>query len=182
MAERKNFVQVGYGALSVQELATRLGNSFTFFFPIKHRVHSVVGPVQVSYFRTLSKRWSLGAVASYTYIFSVTEEINQTPAGTTQTTRIGEDRPRFYTFMPSVQYNWINADFIKVYSGLSMGLLAAQRDRRPEQNYEDQPRWLTVPFGHLTLYGVRLGKRVGGYVEGGFGTHGLVTGGGFISF
>ncbi|KAA3437164.1 hypothetical protein [Rufibacter hautae] len=182
MPSRRNFVQVGYGALSLQEMATRIGNSFTLFYPVQHRVHQVIGPVQVSYHRALSERVSLGAVASYTSIHSVTEELSQDQGGQTQTTKVGEDRPSYYTIMPTVQYHWVRSDVVKLYSGISLGLLVAQRDRRPEQSDEDQRRFISIPFGQLTVCGVRVGRKVGGYLEGGLGAHGLLTGGVFFCY
>ncbi|WP_169788193.1 hypothetical protein [Rufibacter tibetensis] len=180
--ERNHLVQVGYGALSLQEIGVRIGNSSTLFFPVRKRVKQVVGPVQVSYSKALNTKWSIGAIASYTLIRSIREDIEENQSGETQFIKSGEDQSRFYTFMPTIQINWNKPALVQVYSGVSLGVLIV--DYKGWGNLGEETRHTTKAafLGHLNLLGIRIGKRVGGYVEGGIGTHGLATGGLYYSF
>ncbi|MBC3541107.1 hypothetical protein ACFSC6_02920 [Rufibacter sediminis] len=174
--EKKNYLQVGAGVVSLQELGVRLGNSFTLFFPVSHRVERVTGPLQVGYLREVHPTWKVGIISSYTYLRSSSFD-HTVEKGVVEKTKSGEERLEFYTFMPSVEHTWVKSHIAQLYSGLSLGLFVTKAEDRYFAENSTQHRTKAGYFGHLNLIGLRAGKRVGGYLELGFGVHGLLSGG-----
>ncbi|WP_207431450.1 hypothetical protein [Sabulibacter ruber] len=179
--ERRNLLQVGYVTLSLQEISTRLDNSFTFLFPVEARVRPLVGPVLVTYSRTVHPKWNIGGAASYTYIRAVADRLSRDQAGNVQSTIAQEERARFYTLMPTVQFTWARSHRARLYSGVSLGLVLFQEETKSIETAETWHQLEAGFLGHLNVFGVQVGKKVGGYLEGGFGVHGLVTAGLFHS-
>ncbi|AKQ46034.1 hypothetical protein TH63_10905 [Rufibacter radiotolerans] len=174
--KNKNYLLVGAGVASLQELATRLGNSFTLFFPVSRRVERAVGPLQVGYLREVDPKWKVGAISSYTYLKSISFH-HTDEQGEAVKTRSGEERLKVYTLMPTVEHTWARSEIVQLYSGVSLGLLVTKVEERSYAENTTRHRSKAAYLGHLNLLGLRVGKQVGVYLEGGFGVHGLVSGG-----
>lgn len=82
-------------------------------------------------------------------------------------------REHYLTLMPYVRLSWVNGRMVQCYSSLHLGYQLGS-----ERYYGmNRPVALGYFAGHLTLVGVRVGRRLFGYGEIGFGMRGLYVAG-----
>ena len=167
----KNEIYGSYGAASAQEIASFFDNMLAFpisFFLLSAESHSPVGPIMVGYRHYLNKQISIGIMGSYTayktdYRYTLKDSV------------IGTTDDKFYTVMVRGDYNFVNADYFQMYSGLSVGLTNFK------SNYADSTSSSGVSTTHLAyqvnVVGVRFGKNFGAFIELGFGYNGIFNGG-----
>jgi len=69
----------------------------------------------------------------------------------------------------------MNKPFLKLYSGVAIGV-TIDLNKATIDGSEFTDRKI-MPAGQLTLFGIRAGKALGGFLEFGVGTNGIVTAG-----
>jgi hypothetical protein len=79
---------------------------------------------------------------------------------------------RFYTFMARADYTYFRSDLWQLYSGCGLGVCII-RETAAEIDTE-QDFWFAF---HVNAFGVRVGKRVAGFIELGFGYNGIAAAG-----
>jgi hypothetical protein len=74
-------------------------------------------------------------------------------------------------------YHWLQKGILDLYSGLGLGWhFLKQEDERDDFSADPDPGGVRSGFAYqFTPFGIRLGKRLAGYVELGYGYKGLVA-------
>lgn len=123
------------------------------------------GAIGIGYNRYLSPRWTVGALVNY-HGFRTTINFENG-----QTAYLNDD---FYTFLARTDFRWVNQPAVQLYSGLSLG------GTWWSSGYE-QPSVNVIKTGffnmHFSPLGIRVGKQIGGFLEFGLGSNGLIAGG-----
>ncbi|MCC9165572.1 hypothetical protein [Pontibacter harenae] len=167
IAKGQHELYAGYGLLSGPVLVHYLGDAFLEAFFSGSSRKSFVGPIMLGYSYFVSDKVSVGLQGSYT---SFTSRETSTDNLTS--------RNYYYVLMPHTQYYWGDLGGAYFYSGAKAGV--CYKDRFPENGLDEQHRVILAL--HLTALGVRFGKKVGFYVEGGAGFDGVVNAGANIRF
>lgn len=83
---------------------------------------------------------------------------------------------QYYTIMPQVRFNWVTSDdnLFEMYSIFGFALTFVDETYT---NDVDTDGFYPVPGAHVTGLGLRFGNKFGGFIELGFGTKGLMSGG-----
>lgn len=76
--------------------------------------------------------------------------------------------------MIKLQLNYINKPMVRAYSGLSLGVSYIFSSVTDNKNISLSTKTIR-PAGQFTLMGIRVGKKLGGFGEFGFGTNGVVV-------
>ena len=123
------------------------------------------GAIGIAYNRYLAPRWTVGVVANY-HGFRTTINFDN-----------GETaflKDNFYTFLLQTDYRWVNQPAVQLYSGLGLG------GTWWKSSYEE-PNVSVISNGffnmQFTPLGIRVGKQIGGFLEFGIGSNGLISGG-----
>lgn len=152
-------VSIGYGVFPLPVVAAGIIDVFTFFYFSQGEDRDVVGPLMLNYTYGFEDRWSTGVLAVYTGYLVKDEG-----------TGALKYRNNYFSFMPRIDYHYSNDPNVDVYSGLALGATYLQL-----QNWEESDR-LLYAF-HINAIGIRFGRKVGGFLDIGFGMNGLVNGG-----
>ncbi len=83
---------------------------------------------------------------------------------------------QYFTIMPQVRFNWVTSDdnLFEMYSIFGFALTFV--DETYTNNVESDG-FYPVPGAQVTGLGLRFGDKFGGFVELGFGTKGMMSGG-----
>ena len=174
---QKNEVRISYGVLTSSELIQFLGEDFLataltggLYSPSNYRSSGAIG---VDYYYKLSKRWSIGA--NFTF-----EELKKDVSYDKNRTVAGNSKNNYFTFMPQTRFSYLNNNGIELYSGLSLGASLRAEKFTPSKNEttlegEDSSQ-LFLAF-QANLLGIRVGKKLGGFAELGFGNKGVINAG-----
>jgi hypothetical protein len=79
----------------------------------------------------------------------------------------------YYDFMVRGDYTYLRREWVQLYSGAGIGL-AVVIEGDVAEKYSDTEYWFAF---HVNAFGCRVGKRVAGFVELGFGYDGIVAAG-----
>ncbi|MCC9136903.1 hypothetical protein ACFSKU_05045 [Pontibacter silvestris] len=123
---------------------------------------SSAGPVMLGYNYGAGKRISVGVTGSYTTFSARFKESGDLDFSN-----------RYFTLIPRVDYHWAKRDNVDVYSGLGFGASLLH-------THYNEGRTNAQSIGaaiQVNCVGIRVGKKVGGFLEMGFGFNGLVNGG-----
>lgn len=131
-------------------------------------VRATRGAIGLGYNRYLAPRWTVGAMTNYqgfrtTMTFENSQELYL--------------KDNFYTFLLRTDYRWVNQPAVQLYSGIAMGgTLWVSKYEAAQVN---AAKGFSTGFFNMqvTPLGVRVGKQIGGFVEFGLGTNGLLVGG-----
>jgi len=118
------------------------------------------------------KKWvSVGGSVSYERtacdLFSQTQDID-----------VGDIINNYYTVMATARFNYLSKKIITLYSRVGIGYTLWLEYINGDNQYQDQSNGF-VAF-QLTPIGIRIGTKVGGFFEAGFGSEGIVAAG--VSF
>ena len=123
------------------------------------------GAIGIGYNRYVAPRWTVGLLANY-HGFRTTINFENGASAF-----LKDD---FYTFLVQTDYRWVNQPAVQLYSGLGLG------GTWWKSGYEE-PSVNVVNNGffnmQFTPLGIRVGKRIGGFLEFGIGSNGLICGG-----
>jgi hypothetical protein len=79
----------------------------------------------------------------------------------------------YYTFMVRGDYTWYRKGWTNLYSGAALGLSAVTEEHE-EEDLDETEYYFAF---HVNAIGARLGNRVAGFVELGFGYSGILSAG-----
>lgn len=83
---------------------------------------------------------------------------------------------QFITASFELQYRYVNNGFFQMYSGIGVGLIAGKERFTSEiEGVNSDSRNMFLPGYQLNLAGVRFGKRLGVYLELGYGYKGIMN-------
>lgn len=82
----------------------------------------------------------------------------------------------YYTLMPQLRINWVTSEdeLFEMYSIVGFALTFVNEQY---SNESGQNNTFPLPGGHATGLGIRFGKELGGFVEIGLGTKGMMSAG-----
>lgn len=85
---------------------------------------------------------------------------------------------QYFTVMPEIRFNWVRSedDFLELYSNIGLGLTIVDAKYNTTSQYPPDETY-PLPSIHVTWLGMRFGDKLGGFVEFGLGTKGLLAGG-----
>ncbi len=89
---------------------------------------------------------------------------------------VGSIDVQYYTLMPQVRFNWVTSDdnLFEMYSIFGFALTFVDENYT---NNVDIDGFYPVPGAQVTGLGLRFGDKFGGFIELGFGTKGMMSGG-----
>jgi hypothetical protein len=123
------------------------------------------GAFGLGYNYYITPRWSLGGMANY-HGFRTTILFDNGSSAF-----LKDD---FYTFHVRTDIRWVNQPMVQMYSGIGMG------GTWWKSGY-DEPKVNFINTGffnmQVTPIGMRVGKQIGGFIEFGLGSNGLLVGG-----
>jgi hypothetical protein len=169
----------GYGALSIFYFTGRMNHSSDYptetnhFSNQKFTEPASAGNFYLGFARSLNKVVSVGFVFGYQN-FHYTGTAKIVLNGNDSLLRIVSD-DRLVTGMARVTFCYLNRPFIRMYSGIGIGLTIDFG--KATVNGEPTSERKLWPGGELTLMGLRFGRAFGGFVEFGFGSYGIVNAG-----
>jgi hypothetical protein len=169
---RPNEFHAGYGAFS------------TFYFTNNnHNYHgydsyyydedepSSPGTFFIGYKRQVSRLISVGIDFSYTYRTNSYRSRDYYDSVYSS----GTSTDHLLCGLTKVTIGYINKPFLRLYSAAAIGLTVDLNSSTIEGiEYTDRT---IKPAGQLTLFGLRAGKALGGFVEFGVGTNGIILAG-----
>lgn len=79
----------------------------------------------------------------------------------------------YYNFMVRGDYTYFRREWVQLYSGAGLGLAVVMEEDVDEKETETE-YWFAF---HVNALGVRVGKRVAGFAELGFGFNGILAAG-----
>ncbi len=171
-----NAISVNIGYMSLENVLTSMSEIiFAFTKPPLTKSQFITPPVGVRYMRTLNPTITLGCTANYSGYFREGALVNQDT---------GVEQPYKHScnnisVAVECRFTYFRKGIVKLYG--SVGLGCAYWNIVDTLN--DEPTTHGVfPTVNLSPFGIRLGRKVGGFVEVGLGYRGLVSGGVDIRF
>ena len=89
---------------------------------------------------------------------------------------VGVSEISYYSFMLRGDYIWYRKDWVNLYSGAGIGFASVVEDYGDESDTE---YWFAF---HVNAIGIRMGNRIAGFVECGFGYDGIFSAGLMAAF
>lgn len=123
------------------------------------------GAIGLGYNYYVSPRWTVGAMANYHGFRTTILFENGTQAYL---------KDNFYTFEVRTDFRWVNQPMVQMYSGLGLG------GTWWKSGYDDpKVNFINTGFFNMqiTPVGIRVGRQIGGFVEFGLGSNGMLVGG-----
>lgn len=166
----QNDIRLCYGMTTVYNMAIAAMTTTTmaFIVPFDSAYRSTVrgyGAFGFQYQYRISKLIQLGALVS---VNPGTVDLKFDKGTTAYISTL------FVSFMPRVDFYYLNRGIVSVYSGLALGATYFNF----KGNYSAQPDSSSsgIGFGfQLNGVGIRVGKAVGGFVEMGYGCQGIIN-------
>jgi hypothetical protein len=89
--------------------------------------------------------------------------------------KVGNQNDNYYTFIAGFNIQYSNKNFFRTYSGLDVGIFF---DHQKEiYNGKEKEKNRTYLGYQVTVFGLRAGGNVGGFIELGIGYMGILSGG-----
>ncbi|MBQ0056639.1 MAG: hypothetical protein KBT20_03180 [Bacteroidales bacterium] len=123
------------------------------------------GAINVQYMYPITEKWSMGASAVY--------------GMSTYTVDFGygysdEFHDYYYSFMPAFRYYHLNKENIALYSKAALGF---SNQIKNSSSYDDKNNGMSFAF-QVSVIGIEFGiPLVRGFIEGGYGSQGIVQAG-----
>ena len=151
--EWKNEISIAYGRGSNTDVLTSI---FKGMFTGEQLDYW--GPVSIEYFRRVdsSNRFGIGAIAA----IGGCKWDDETDAKAT-----------YYTFMPSVKYNWLNKSHFSMYSKAAFGITYSSNSGSKKSDSGANVNW------QASFIGMEFGSAFRGFVELGTGEQGIIMAG-----
>ena len=128
------------------------------------------GAISVGYRYRLAKWFWIGGTVGYAGFH--TNYIDRV-----ERKKAGSDHTDFFMIMPSVRFSWVNARYVTLYSGLSLGYaLASVRTYNDLTGATDHHLESHVAF-QVTAVGIHVGAKWYGFTELGVGIRGIISAG-----
>ncbi len=123
----------------------------------------------VSYAYAFKPWLHVGATAIYA---GANDDVVYRPTGE----KIAPARQHVFSVMPDVKFEYLRRKYVTLYSGLSLGIALAHSsgyDLAPYNAILD--KWQTAVAYQITYFGLRVGNRVFGSAELGYGYKGYIN-------
>jgi hypothetical protein len=174
--DRPNELYGGYGAFSVYYFTGNISHDYqyadSYYYYSDENDPSSAGTFFLGYNRQVNKVISVGVVFSYMH---TTNTLSGYYSYYDSVTSIGTTKDNLLSGLSKVNFTYMNKPFLKLYSGVAIGVtIDLNKATIDGREYTDRK---IMPAGQLTLFGIRAGKALGGFLEFGVGTNGIVTAG-----
>lgn len=123
------------------------------------------GAISLSYGYRLAKRCEVGIAFSYCGESWMRDRV-------ADGNLMGRFREDHWSVLPFVRLLWMDRRLVRLYSGLGIGV-----QWRLRRNYDGSKSNEFGVTGHLTMFGITVGRQLFGFAEYGFGGAGLIVGG-----
>lgn len=173
---QKRELRVSYGGFTsneavqilgeeVMSTALTLGNYTT-------SNHKSIGVFSVDYLYALSNRFRIGG----TFVF---EANNKDVSYDKNVTIVGRANNKYFTVMPQATFAYIANPCFELYSGLALGASFRSEILNPTSSstYKKETSTMFLPAFQVNAIGVRVGKKLAGFAEIGFGAKGIINAG-----
>ncbi len=174
-----NDFYAGYGALSIFYFTGRMAHSSSYptkssLFTEKNFTEPTsVGTIYLGFARSLSRVVSVGFLFGYQN-FHYTAKGHLVLNGNDSLLNLVSD-DRLVTGIARVTFCYLSKPYIRMYSGIGIGLTIDFG--KATVNGDPTTERKLWPGGELTLMGLRVGRALGGFLEFGFGSYGIVNAG-----
>lgn len=169
---QKNEINVSYGTVTSSEISELFSETILTGFTgglYSFKNFKSTGAINVDYYRSASKRFKFGGAFIYEQ-FSREISFNKEFSGKTKN--------NYITVMPQIKFLYIAKPAFELYSGLGLGASLRNETFDPkETNTKKQKDSEIFMAFHANLLGIRVGKKLGGFAEIGFGNKGLINAG-----
>lgn len=164
----KNEIYGAYGFASVQEIANMIGDALILAFSAEdYTTGSTLGPIILGYRRNLSEPLSIGLKGSYTH-FDKEYTVSSTKFRIKNT---------FTTVMANGNVCYNPRNIVQLYSGLNAGFSVVTQSDDSSKSASKT----TFAF-QVNALGIRIGNKIGGFAEFGFGFDGVINAGLSVKF
>lgn len=172
--ESRNEIMFGYGRVTVVDVAHVVGGVFATAFTAGYARFDnfrSYGSVNLEYYRTLNKTFSVGAAVSW--FGGAADELNK------DNVKVGDSKYSGFALMPAAKVFWFKKQKVAMYSKLAAGVTLLDDYDEESDSHSFDPYWAA----QVTCAGVQFGgERFRGFVETGSGMQGLVLVGLSYSF
>lgn len=128
-----------------------------------------IGFLEAGYRYQISDRFKVGADVGF---MNENRTVTYTKNGTTKADTT-KSTTRYVTVLPNVQFSYIKTAIIDFYGSASVGVIFAQTSYK---NMNTRGNNTGFAF-QVNPVGIRVGKKLGGFLEAGFGYKGLINAG-----
>lgn len=166
-------VKAGYGYFTSTQTIYDFGEMFQFVFSFDNESYEnekSTGAIYFGYNYAVSDRFTIGGVFAYEQINADTKSGND---------KVGKMKSTFYTVAIESCYHYFLKENFSMYSGLGLGYSFGNTNFVPSSSSIEKPfkNNANTPNFHITGFGVKFGKKFGGFAEVGFGYKGLINAG-----
>jgi hypothetical protein len=166
--DRPNELYGGYGLISVYNFSG--GSRYHDQYSYNEEEITSPGTFLLGYNRQLGRIISIGINLSY--VNATNKITNGDPYYDTLYT-VGTTEHNYFSGMTQLTFTYVNKRLIKLYSAVALGITA---DFSNDNSYGSVSEDRNLqPAGQLTMFGIRVGKALGGYMEFGIGTNAILV-------
>lgn len=179
--DRPNEIYGGYGAGSLYLFTGSIGHHYKvledyyYYSYTEEEDPTSIGTFFLGYNRKINKFLTVGFLVSYMHLDQDVTYIED-PYYTGDTIQHhGQNSDHLINGIAKVTINYLRKPFLTLYSGAAIGVTVDLSTITIEGQKETDRKLL--PAGQLTLFGLRAGRALAGFVEFGVGTNGLINAG-----
>lgn len=170
--DKKNSLSVGYGVLTIQDLATIVSD--IIITPVSGGTVEATdingtGAIFLEYSHYWTSHWRFVANGNYTSLKSKFVYTSDQSLYATQ-------KDTYYGLMVGINYHWIGDAVVEIYSGLQAGGCFQHTDQSYISGEKASDNSFLFAF-QVTPIGLRVGKAFGGFIEAGVGYKGILDAG-----
>jgi len=149
----KDYIRFGYGYPNLATSTFALGDARNF--------KESFNPVQFAYYHVISQKVSIGILFNHSQLSKDSLDVvnNKTI----------KDYKNVYSILFQGHYYHYNNHWVSIYTGFGLGVIVFTGN-----GSEGNAAGLAFQLDEL---GIRIGKKIGFYLEGGYGVNGYATGG-----
>ncbi len=171
--ETRHEIGISYGAVPNSVWVDVLTDVIAAMFDESHKNHKFVGPIGLEYYYHTSPLIGVGAVA----VFATNNE-----DAFYNDVMNGHHTKSYFSFLPSVKFNWLRKNHWGLYSKVAVGATYAHFNFEDYENGKktgDNTTASDLMFNfQASLIGIEAGSQhVRGFAEFGVGEQGIVLGG-----
>ncbi len=168
--EKPNAIRVGYGIATYDQIFNAFEDVLDNIISIgsyKRENESWKGGAFLSYHHRLWEKYSIGGTFMWDRADADIYVLNEFA---------GKSKQDFYTLALEVERRHLDKDWIRLYSGLGVGMMYVNDDfTSASSNLKSgSDNAMSITF-QLNLLGVRIGKGLAFFAEGGLGYRGIVN-------
>jgi len=176
----KNEVYASYGFLSLSGLGLALGRIFSSDYPSSYffrddedyistykAIPPLLGALNIGYKRNIFKN-KLCVTSNFSY-----SQVNRNNISNNNDSLSFKTKDKIFCIMPGIEYHYFNRKIVQMYVGAQVGLLIFSQKYIGFNNEIKKHNEFFVAF-QVDAFGIRIGKKIAGFAEIGFGNTGIV--------